>query len=112
MLRFRFMGNRSFIEGAGHPITVPKSQVEYHVLEGALGAVREGYMMLPDDSHVGVRLYEGTAGYGPYYQLRTRSPSRWIREHARVGASYDIQIGLNRDQLEVRAELAGEPLRR
>ena len=103
MIRFQFRGNRSFVEGAGHPITVPKSQVPYHLLEARIGSAREGRMTLPDGSHVGVHLYEGTAGYGPYFQLRTRSPSPWIRDCAKVGDSFEIFLELRAGRLEVSA---------
>lgn len=65
MVRFTFRVNRSFVDGSGHPITIPKSQVSYDSLESLLAADRDCVVVFPDRSRVIATVYQGTAGYGP-----------------------------------------------
>jgi len=74
MIRFTFKVNNSFLNGGTHPLTVPKTQVDYLKLE------RDGYVgpatiVTPTGMRMRGQVYSGTAGYGPYYQIRVESKS-------------------------------------
>ena len=71
MIIFRFKINDSFINYYTHPITVPKSQVDYNQL------VRENLdsgdlnIIFPKGEILKGHMYYGISGYGAYYQIRT-----------------------------------------
>jgi hypothetical protein len=91
MIAFDFTVNPSFLITRSHPITVPKSQVEYRRIEAELGDARRLRVTDPDGSYVWGKLYEGTAGYGPYYQIRMDGRPNdaffGLRPHTRVRVS-------------------------
>ena len=69
MISFLFTVNRSFLEYPTHPVTVPRSRVDYAQLR------REGLgpsltIVAPTGQTVTGRLYSGIAGYGHYYQIQ------------------------------------------
>ncbi len=75
MITFHFEVNASFLKYPSHPITVPKTQVDYARIDAeSLGP--ELRIVCPDGTRVEGELYHGTAGYGPYYQLRVRPDAR------------------------------------
>lgn len=73
MVSFLFRVNRSFLEYAAHPITVPSSQVDYARIRSEL-LCGDATIVLPNGERIAGVIYCGTAGYGPYYQLRMRQP--------------------------------------
>ena len=87
MIAFRFTINESFKTGSTHPITVPKSQVDYSVLsESGLGK-GEFTIIFPKGERAHGHMYSGVAGYGPYFQLRFHSGEslpRYITEGGKV----------------------------
>ena len=70
MIVFRFKINDSFLNYSTHPITVPKSQVDYNKL------VRENLdrgdlnIIFPKGEILKGHVYYGVSGYGEYYQIR------------------------------------------
>lgn len=73
MVTFRFKINDSFKTNSGHPITVPKSQVDYSVLPDQGLDKGKFTMIFPRGERVSAKMYSAVAGYGPYYQLRLES---------------------------------------
>jgi len=69
MVAFRFTVNDSFLSVSTHPITVPRSQVNYKTLESAQLDRRSYTIIYPKGERLPGRIYSGEAGYGPYYQL-------------------------------------------
>jgi hypothetical protein len=71
LIWFRFKVNDSFKVYSWHPITVPKSQVDYDLLQKQ--GLHEGDLTIvfPHGERVRGHMYYGRAGYGPYYQVRT-----------------------------------------
>jgi len=71
MISFQFIINNSFLTYSTHPITVPKTQVEYKEIE------QEGFsqggltIIFPKGERTRGHMYYGKAGYGPYYQIRS-----------------------------------------
>jgi hypothetical protein len=70
MLAFQFRVNASFLTYSSHPITIPKSQIDYRSLGVQLASVRWVEVSAPDGRVLAAAIYSGTAGYGPYYQIR------------------------------------------
>jgi hypothetical protein len=91
MVEFAFTINRSFLHYSSHPITIPRTQVDYSTLdkENLLGAVT---IILPSGRTVRGQVYSGTAGFGPYHQIRASSPTN---------AFADLELG---SQIVVRME--------
>ena len=74
MQRFRFKVNSSFLSWPSHPITVPRSQIDYIALERE--GLHEGSLRVVclDGTTVNGEMYSGTAGFGPYYQIKMVVP--------------------------------------
>jgi hypothetical protein len=70
MAVFQFTINDSFLTGAGHPITVPKSQLPYKELIAAGLDHKHVTVILPHGERFEAEIYFGEAGYGEYYQIR------------------------------------------
>ncbi len=73
MISFHFMINHSFLKYTAHPITVPKTQVQYKKME------EEGFergdltIIFPKGERFLGHMYYGVSGYGPYYQIRSHT---------------------------------------
>lgn len=92
MIRFRFTVNKSFLDWPSHPITVPKSKVDYARLE-AEGLDRGDLrIQTPDGSTLGGLMYSGKAGYGFYYQIRIEVPDRHSLLNLRIGSELIVEL--------------------
>jgi hypothetical protein len=84
MANFEFTVNESFLEGSGHPITIPKGQLPYRVL-GAVGLdLRRITVILPQGERFDAEICHGEAGYGEYYQLRFNGDNRSLPEYLKL----------------------------
>ena len=72
MIIFSFTINSSFLNESAHPITVPKSQVEYKAITAERFDLKNVAVVFPRGEKMTGYLYSGIAGYGSYYQLRYR----------------------------------------
>ena len=70
MIPFRFSVTRSFLDETTHPITIPKSQVDYKTVDSSNLDRKSIIVIFPRGERIEGHLYSGTAGYGPYFQLR------------------------------------------
>ncbi len=70
MITFKFRINHSFLLYSSHPVTVPRSQVNYRDVEELLCSTREAWVSLPGIGAYRGIVYFNHAGYGPYYQIR------------------------------------------
>jgi hypothetical protein len=85
MLAFQFEVNESFLTASNHPITVPRSQLDYRQLEAA-GLDQESYTITyPRGERFTARMYAGEAGYGEYYQLFVRAEQGAVPTYLRQG---------------------------
>jgi hypothetical protein len=99
MVSFDFTVNSSFLSYPSHPITVPKTQVDYHRLEREnLG--REIAIIEPNGMRMAGRLYRSIAGYGEYYQIRIQPDV--------PDPLYALQIGARLRVEMIRAATGGE----
>ena len=87
MESFEFTVNDSFLEGSGHPITIPKSQLQYKALV-ALGLDHKHMLVvLPHGERFEAEIYHGEAGYGEYYQLRFNGSNRTLPGYLKLNDS-------------------------
>lgn len=91
MIEFQFSVNKSFLSGGSHPITVPRSQVDYAALERE-GLVGEATVVAPTGTRMRGRVYSGTAGFGPYYQVKVDNASAEPIRRLRLGEQLLVQI--------------------
>lgn len=92
MIHFRFTINKSFLDWPSHPITVPKSKVNYATLE-AEGLDRGDLrVQSPDGSTLGGLMYSGKAGYGFYYQIRIDVPDRHSLLRLPLGSQLLVEL--------------------
>lgn len=85
MPTFEFEVNGSFIDGSGHPITIPKSQLAYPVLLAAGLDHEKIIVILPHGERYDAGIYHGEAGYGEYYQLRFNGATRALPNYLKIG---------------------------
>lgn len=70
MVQFTFIAGKAFLENNRRYTTVPKSQIDYGVLEGEGLCVDDLSIICPEGERMSGFMYYGVAGYGPYYQIR------------------------------------------
>ncbi len=70
MIVFRFFINNSFLKYSSHPITIPKSQVNYKNLIADNLDIGDFILLLPKGEILKGHIYRGISGYGEYYQIR------------------------------------------
>jgi len=62
-LHFRFRVNQSFLGYPGHPITIPKTEVDYKRLESELLHQGEFIVIFPKGERLTAKMYHGDAGW-------------------------------------------------
>ncbi len=95
MVRFRFTVNKSFLDWPTHPITVPKSKVDYTSLEDEGLDDGELRIQTPDGSTSGGLMYSGKAGYGFYYQIRMNVPDGHSLLSLPIGSELIVELERN-----------------
>ncbi len=91
-LHFKFEVGRAFLDYPGHPITVPKGEVDYKQLESDLLHQGEFIVIFPRGERLTAKMYHGDAGYGPYYQLQFRGESRDVPSYIEAGTELFIVL--------------------
>ena len=76
MISFTFKINKSFLQNPSHPITIPKSSVDYKIINAMDKALTDSVIVCPDSTKIKGRIYSGMAGYGPYFQIQMQGYSR------------------------------------
>ncbi len=71
MIYFEFIISDSFLKYSTHPITIPKTQVDYKEVEKGGFAQGDLTIIFPKGEKIRGHVYFGIAGYGPYYQIRS-----------------------------------------
>jgi hypothetical protein len=95
MLRFTFKVNSSFLSSPSHPITVPRTQIDYLDLEGE-GLDRGSLTVVcPDGTSVSGKMYSGTAGFGPYYQIIMEVP----KTHPLLGLPIGFRLSVELERV-------------
>lgn len=84
MINFEFSINESFLEGSGHPITIPKSQLSYKELVSTGLDHKHVVVILPRGERLQAEIYHGEAGYGEYYQLRFNGKDRDLPSYLKL----------------------------
>jgi len=84
MVFFRFSVNQSFLSESSHPITVPKSQVDYKTVDNLRLDRKNLTLICPRGERIQGHLYAGTAGYGPYFQIRLLGENRRLPSYFKL----------------------------
>ena len=84
MILFTFSINSSFLNESAHPITVPKSQVEYKAITAEKFDLKNVAVIFPRGEKMTGYLYSVTAGYGSYHQLRFHTQSGKLPAYLKV----------------------------
>jgi hypothetical protein len=74
MIEFTFRVNDLFLLYPSHPLTVPRSKVDYREVRLLMGLSEDVWVHLPTVGAHQARMYYGRSGFGPYYQLRFAEP--------------------------------------
>jgi hypothetical protein len=84
MTVFHFIANSSFLQFAGHPITIPKSQVSYLALKAEGLNEKNVTIIFPQGERLEGQLYHGEAGWGEYYQIQVRGKNRSLPKYIKL----------------------------
>lgn len=76
MISFDFKVNKSFLQSSFHPITIPKSSVDYKKIKAMEVEAFSAIIVCPDSTKLKGKIYSGVAGYGQYYQIRMEGNSK------------------------------------
>lgn len=78
---FIFRLNRSFLRYPNHPITVPRSEVDYATLAADELDQGEFRIILPKGERFLAKMYSGVSSYGPYLQLKFSGDERQLPKY-------------------------------
>jgi hypothetical protein len=112
MLSFGFCVNHSFLFYAAHPITVPRSQVDYGAVREILSHDCDVWITVPNATPVRGMVYQGYAGYGPYYQIRSKEAIPIKAAGIVRGDVVEVLILRARDRVDVQIRFPPESPRR
>jgi hypothetical protein len=84
MVLFRFAVTQSFLNVTTHPITIPRSQVDYKTVEASNFDRKNITVILPRGERINGHLYSGSAGYGPYFQIRLHGENRKLPTYFKI----------------------------
>ena len=107
MLSFQFRVNRSFLEYPTHPVTIPRSQVDYGMVESMLAGGPRVDLQVADDPATPAQIYGASAGFGPYYQIRAESALALDQPGFELGDK--LLVTLDRSERSVHVRLAPCP---
>lgn len=101
MISFLFRVNESFRGYPSHPITIPKSQVNYADVDRLTAGATHITVQFPNKGRIPARILCGVAGYGEYRQIRTSLPAGWPIAIARQGQLVDVQMMRLENHVEI-----------
>ena len=70
MISFTFRITDSFLRYPSHPITIPRSKIDYAELRALLAFAGDVWLSLPTVGAWPAKVYHGYSGGGEYYQVR------------------------------------------
>ena len=93
-LTFPFEINSSFLKYPTHPITVPKSIVDYDHLKAEMLHQGEFVVIFPKGERITAKMYFNAypSGYRPYYQLRLRGGKRAVPNYVKIGDKFFVAL--------------------
>lgn len=101
MITFDFRINASFLNYTSHPITVPRSQVAYSEVERLRRLSEDVWISIHGRRSLRGQLYRGTAGFGPYYQIRALDAVQLAGAPVELGAQAQVSMYFADNRLEV-----------
>jgi len=99
MISFDFKVNKSFLQHSTHPITIPKSSVDYGIVKTMETALAEAIIVCPDSTKLKGKIYSGQAGYGPYYQIQMQGYASDSLYKIEKGIILQVQIQKTENKL-------------
>ncbi len=100
MISFNFKVNKSFLDNRSHPITIPKSEVDYEKIKNLNVESSPVTIICHDSSKLSGKIYRGVAGYGLYYQIRMNGYAGDPLYEIGLGKKLNVQIQKNHEDLE------------
>jgi hypothetical protein len=105
MIYFNFAANDSFLLQSAHPITIPRSRVNYaDLVAQGLG---KGPLIVtyPRGERLQGVMYSGVAGFGAYYQIQARSDRGRFPKYLKKGDRLLVVLLRANNQFQVILEL-------
>lgn len=91
-LNFPFTINQSFLGYPGHPITVPRSEVNYERLKDEQLHLGVFVVVYPRGERATAIMYRGVSSRGLYYQLRFRGKHRGVPDYVKAGNDFFVVL--------------------
>lgn len=107
MISFNFKVNKSFLQNSKHPITIPKSSVDYGIIENMDTMLSKAIIVCPDSTKLQGRVYSGRAGYGPYFQIQMQGDARDPLYKIEKGQNLLVQIQKTEENVLIFLTLEG-----
>ena len=104
MISFMFNVNRSFLDQNSHPITILK-RLHERLEENGLADTESITVVCPDRSRMEGHIYNGEAGYGPYYQISINGHPGDSLSQLAIGDSLGVEISRQGERVYVRLTL-------
>jgi hypothetical protein len=92
MVKFIFRVNGSFLRYPSHPITIPRSRVDYARVEEILGNKEEVWIGIVGTATARGIIYSGRSGWGEYLQIQAREPMYLGRDWLQLGKLVEVLI--------------------
>ena len=102
MIVFSFTINSSFLNYPTHPITVPRSCVDYRRIRAEFEERALLRIVAPNGVEFTGELYFATAGYGEYYQIRVKGGPKQSLSGLTRGDRVSVQLAHGISGPEVR----------
>ncbi len=99
--QFKFRINKSFLNYPFHPITIPKSQIDYSKLKEEQHKLDNVQIILPNLENTNGYIYFGTAGYGDYYQIRFTNLKNAYKKYFQLNQQFLINLTTDKDSCSV-----------
>jgi predicted HNH restriction endonuclease len=100
-ITFKFKINESFLNYSSHPITIPKSQIDYSILNKEQQKFDKVKINLLTEEKTNGYIYFGTAGYGDYYQIRFRDFKDDYLKYFELNKSFSIRLTIDQNSCSV-----------
>jgi hypothetical protein len=92
MIRFTFTVNSSFLNYLHRPITVPRRQVDYRILDDENLDKDDLRVICPNGERMSGSMVYSRAGFGPYYQLKIEGAQNDPLSRLTVGQVLIVEI--------------------
>jgi hypothetical protein len=103
---FRFKVGKAFQNSNRRPITVPRTQVNYALLEKEMQDMDDKLAIIcPDGARISGYMYSGTSSRGQYYQIEMHGYENDPLSRLKMGAWLNVEVMRIDSQVQINLTL-------